>query len=156
MNVVGTLVAFGLRQVIGDTADQVVDYAGQALPYARPVFTAVKKCFTDHSQALPHALARANDRAWQAVGLALVGDGLFDRVKDLFRDGDLKGVRDQIKAFLAATPTGLEGAAAGADSRRPRNGIGYGRGNAWRPTRFPATTWPTRRPRWNATATRPG
>ena len=114
MNVVGTLVAFGLRQVIGDAADQVVDYAGQALPYARPVFVAVKKCFTDHSQALPHALARANDRAWQAVGLALVGDGLFDRVKDLFRDGDLKGVRDQIKAFLAATPTGLEGAAAGA------------------------------------------
>ncbi len=104
MSVVGSLIAFGLRQVVGDAA---TDSAGQVL-------AVVRNFLTDHSKALPNALARANDRAWQAVGLALVGEGLFDRVKDLFRDGDLKGVRDQIKAFLAATPTGLEGAAAGA------------------------------------------
>jgi tetratricopeptide (TPR) repeat protein len=113
MTVVGSLMAFGLRQVVGDCADQVVDYTGQFVPYAGPIFTAVRKRLTDHGQALPAALFRANDRAWQAVGLALAGDGLLDRVMDVFRDGDLKGVRDQIKKFLDQTPTGMESASAG-------------------------------------------
>ena len=98
MSVVGSLIAYGLRQVVGDAA---TDPAGQIL-------AVVRNYWTDHGQALPDALARANDRAWQAVGLALAGDGLWDRVKDVFRDGDLKGVRDQIKKFLDQTPTGME------------------------------------------------
>ncbi len=105
MSVVDSLIAFGLRQVVGDATDLLTDSSGQ-------IVGVIRKIFTDHSKALPNALARANDRAWQAVGLALAGAGLFDRIKDLFRDGDLKGVRDQIKQFLAETPTGLESADA--------------------------------------------
>src|SRR5439155_21673420 len=61
MSVLGKLVGFGLRQVIGDTHEKVAD--------------AVEGQFRDHSQTLPRALARAADRAWQAVGVALVGEG---------------------------------------------------------------------------------
>lgn len=98
MSISASLLAFGVRYVFDAT---VVD-----------IFHVVKDQMTDHGQALPKALAEANDRAWQAVGLALAGDGLFERFKDLFRDGDLKGVRDQIKKFLDNTPTGLETASA--------------------------------------------
>src|ERR1700722_20924187 len=84
MNVVGSLIAFGLRQVVGDAA---TDSTGQ-------VVAAVRNYCTDHSKTVPDALARADDRAWQAVGPALAGGGLFHWIKDLFRDGDLRGVRD--------------------------------------------------------------
>ena len=89
-----SLLSFGLRYVFNETADQI--------------FNTLKKRLTDHSQALPKALAKANERAWEAVGLALAGNGLFDRIRDLGRDADIKGVRDQIKKFLDSTPTGLE------------------------------------------------
>ncbi len=94
MSIVGGLFSFALRYVFNESADRVIG--------------AIEKRLTDHSQALPKALAKANDRAWEAVGLALAGDGLFDRVRDVFRDADVKGVRDQIKKFLDQTPTGLE------------------------------------------------
>lgn len=99
MSITGGLLAFGLRYVFNVSAERVA--------------IEIEKRFTDHSQALPMALSRANDRAWTAVGLALNGDSLFDRVKDIFRDADMKGVRDQIKNFLDHTPTGLEDATAG-------------------------------------------
>ena len=94
MSITASLLSFGLRHVLDVSADQLI--------------TTIEKRLTDHSQALPKALARANDRAWVAVGLALAGDSWFDRIKDVFRDGDMKGVRDQIKTFLAQTTTGLE------------------------------------------------
>ncbi|MCZ2340750.1 MAG: serine/threonine protein kinase [Bacteroidales bacterium] len=94
MSITGGLLASGVRYVFNVSADHVV--------------SVIEKRMTDHSQALPKALSKANDRAWTAVGLALNGDSLFDRVKDIFRDADMKGVRDQIKNFLDHTPTGLE------------------------------------------------
>lgn len=75
--------------------------------------TWIEERFADHTQALPKALAHANDCAWHAVGLALCGDSFFDWFKNAFRDRDLKAVRDQIREFLAATPTGLEMSPAG-------------------------------------------
>ncbi len=98
MSVTGGLLAFGVRHVFDVSAERLIEL--------------IEKRLTDHSQALPKALAKANDQAWQAVGLALAGDGLFERVRDVFRDADLKGVRDQIKKFLDQTPTGLENATA--------------------------------------------
>lgn len=98
MSITGGLLAFGVRYVFNISADHVVNV--------------IEKRMADHSHALPKALSRANDRAWTAVGLALNGDSLFDRVKDIFRDADMKGVRDQIKNFLDHTPTGLEDATA--------------------------------------------
>jgi hypothetical protein len=48
MNPVTSLVCFGLRQVFGDVTNIAV---------------AVEQRFTDHSIALPKALATANDKA---------------------------------------------------------------------------------------------
>ena len=61
---VSKLVAFGLRQVLGDSADNIA--------------AAIDKRFSDHSRGLPRALARAHERAWQTLGVALAGDGLLD------------------------------------------------------------------------------
>src|SRR5215212_9818104 len=96
MSLATGLVVFTLRQVTELVPEQIGPW--------------IEKRFTDHTQALPRAIARANERAWQAVGLALGGDGMFDRLKDLFRDGDLKAVREQIRRFLDATPTGFDSA----------------------------------------------
>jgi formylglycine-generating enzyme required for sulfatase activity len=99
MSVTCTLTAFVLKHTFDQSADTLIDWLGNR--------------FTDHSQILPKALGRANDRAWQAVGLALAGDGLVDKVKDLFRDRDLTAAREAIRGFLANTPTGLEMSPAG-------------------------------------------
>ena len=61
---------------------------------------AVEQRFRDHSRTLPKALEKAHDRAWQALGVALAGDGLLDRVKVFFASGDDKGVREQVQLFL--------------------------------------------------------
>ncbi len=100
MAIPGCLLAFGLRYAFNVSADHFV--------------SALEKRLADHSDTLPKALDRANDRAWEAVGLALAAGSWFDRLKDVLRDGDLKGVRDQIKAFLEQTPTGLELAPEGS------------------------------------------
>ena len=55
MSLVAQLVGFGLRQVIGDCADNAVQIVG-----------AVEQRFRDHSRTLPKAL----DQAWQALGVA--------------------------------------------------------------------------------------
>lgn len=89
MSISVSLIAFGVRYVLDVPVNDIVH--------------AIEARMTDHSLALPKALARANDRAWQAVGLALAGDGLFERIKDVFHDGDLKGVRDQSKKFLGVS-----------------------------------------------------
>jgi hypothetical protein len=96
------LLAYALRQVIGESADQVAAFiAGR---------------FADPSRALPRALARANDRAWQALALALAGDGLLDQIKGFLAGGDVKGFRDQVRPFLEAHRSRFEGTAA--DFRR--------------------------------------
>src|SRR5207253_1623529 len=99
MSITGRLAAFALQHALDLSADKLLGWLDDR--------------FTDHARALPQALSRANNRAWQAVGLALAGDSLFERVKDLFRDRDLTALRDQIREFLASTPTGLETSAAG-------------------------------------------
>ena len=42
------------------------------------------------------------------LGLALAGETIFSRVCNLFRDGDLKAVKEQIRAFVQSAETGLE------------------------------------------------
>jgi hypothetical protein len=96
------LLAYALRQVIGESADQVAAFiAGR---------------FADPSRALPRALDRANDRAWQALALALAGDGLLDQIKGFFAGGDVKGFRDQVRPFMEANRSHFEGTAT--DFRR--------------------------------------
>src|SRR5947208_2648053 len=92
------LVAFGLRQVvggsIGDSAEGVVKF--------------IEQRFTDHSQALPRALATANDQAWQSLGIALAGDGLLDQVKTLIASSDQKAFAEQVRLFLGTRPGHLD------------------------------------------------
>lgn len=90
MSSVANLVAFALRQVLDDSVGKVVE--------------CVEQHFIDHSQTLPRALARANDRAWQALGVALAGDGFVDQVQRFFASGDDKGIREQVSRFLAGNP----------------------------------------------------
>src|SRR5260221_6895204 len=86
MAVVDKLVCFGFLQVLGEGGDRLVGLAGEH--------------FSDHTRALPRALSRANDLAWQALALALAGNGLFDGLTRLFTNSDTKAVRDQLRPFL--------------------------------------------------------
>ena len=105
MSIVGKLIGFGFRQVIGDDAGRAVESAADAILEHRSAAEHVTKVivqhFTDHSKTLPNALALANDRSWQALSVALAGDGLLDKITGFFASGDDKGVRDQIPALLA-------------------------------------------------------
>jgi hypothetical protein len=101
MSPITQLVGFGLRQVIGDYADGAVQMAA-----------VIEQRFRDHSRTLPKALDRAHHRAWQALGVALAGDGLLDRVKVFFASGDDKGVREQVQLFLAGNTVSFDRAPA--------------------------------------------
>jgi formylglycine-generating enzyme required for sulfatase activity len=98
MSLIGSLVGFALRQVIGEGVENVFD--------------AVEQRFRDHSQTLPNALERAHERSWQALGVALAGDGFFDRVKVFFTDRDDKGIREQVQLFLQGNDFSFAGTPA--------------------------------------------
>ena len=51
--------------------------------------------------------------AWQALGIALAGDGFLDQIKVLFASGDNKGIREQVRLFLQFNPLSLEGSPGG-------------------------------------------
>ncbi len=101
MSLLTQLIGFGLRQVIGDSADDVARIVG-----------VVEKRFRDHSRTLPKALEHAHERAWQALGIALAGDGFLDRVKVLFASGDDRGVREQVQVFLKSNAVSFDGTPA--------------------------------------------
>jgi formylglycine-generating enzyme required for sulfatase activity/serine/threonine protein kinase len=60
--------------------------------------------FTDESREELEALARAAERAWKAVEIALAGPSLWDR---LARRGEDKALAREISAFLDANPLEL-------------------------------------------------
>jgi hypothetical protein len=92
------LIGFVLRQAIGAVAG---DESGEiAANVAGQVVRLVERHFFDHSQTLPKALARANDRAWQSLSIALVGNTFLDRMTLFFASGDDKGIREQVSLFL--------------------------------------------------------
>jgi serine/threonine protein kinase len=103
MSIAHSLIAFGLRQVIESEVGQLIER--------------VEAHFADHSRTLPKALTRANDLAWQAVGLALGGGGFVGRIKGWFASADLKAARDYLREFLERTPTGWEDTPADLRSR---------------------------------------
>ena len=96
MSAVIHLVCFGLRQAVGAGADEAVNY--------------LARHFTDRAAALPRAVAHANERAWQALAVALGGDGFLDRLGRMFVSSDDKGVREQVRRFLADTDAAITGA----------------------------------------------
>ncbi len=117
------LIAFGVRCVLAESIEN--------LPLEK-MARVIEDRIKDHSQAITKALAKANDRAWQAVGLALTGeDRFFESIKDLFRDGDMRGIRDQIKKFLDYTPTGLEGITPAIRVQAVKEWHRLRKGNRW-------------------------
>src|SRR5437588_199137 len=98
MPLVANLVCFGLRQALGDGIERILDTVGER--------------FRDHSRALPRALARANDRAWQALAVALAGDGLFERLGGHFSNADARALREQVRPFLLHSAAYLDQAPA--------------------------------------------
>src|SRR5438045_531748 len=95
MAVMSTLVAFGLRQVSIDSADTVMDRVGG--------------WFFDAGLDLHRAVRKANDRTWHTIALALGGEGWLDRLRGLFHQADVRGLRDQVKAFLREAGVSMEG-----------------------------------------------
>ncbi len=90
MRLLNHLVAFTLRQVLGETADTVNQWLASRL--------------LDPSQALPKAIARASERTWQALAVALAGDSLIERLREFFARGEDKALREQLRLFLETTP----------------------------------------------------
>src|SRR5207302_8758345 len=91
MALVCNLIAFGLRQSLDIESDRLIDF--------------IERRFLDHGHVLPKAVARANDRSWGSLALALGGDGWLDRARAWFlSSGDERGFRDQVRAFLQTAP----------------------------------------------------
>src|ERR1019366_9660271 len=110
MSLVGNLIGFGLRQVIGAVAG---DNAGTLVGnVAGPVIKLVEQHFKDHSQTLPKALAKANNRAWQSLSIAIAGDGFLAKIKVFFASGDDKGIREQVQLLLQDKSIGYKGMSA--------------------------------------------
>ena len=103
------LIGFGIRQVVGMVPEaQAKEALGRV---SGSIIQAVEKHFKDHSNTLPKALARANDRAWQAVSIALAGDSFLDQIKRFFASSDDKGIREQVRLFLQDQSIVFEGTA---------------------------------------------
>lgn len=88
-----------------DSACQALGLAGGAQAAERLVSFFTDR-FTDHSQRLHQALSRSSERAWQALELALAGDSLWDRIKVGLARREDQQFREQVRAFLDATPLG--------------------------------------------------
>src|SRR4051812_16849341 len=60
--------------------------------------------FRDQSQRLELALRTSNDRAWNALEVALAGDTLWKRLSAVFTRAEDRAFAEQVKLFLDATP----------------------------------------------------
>ena len=88
MPIMSTLSSLALRPWMGDSSDNVVQLFGDGAG--------------NLSQRLLRALQRANERAWKTLEVALVGEGLWNKL-DRAED---KAFRQQIRVFLDALPLG--------------------------------------------------
>ncbi|GEM_PF-5358681 len=86
MSIKSNLVYFTLRQVVGDSVEELTDL--------------IKEQFSDPGKALPKALKEANEKAWQTVELAILGESVFTRMKKFFTPGQIKGLTAQIETVL--------------------------------------------------------
>ncbi len=90
MSMLCGLAAFALKSVTGLEADGLARWAAER--------------FTDHTRGVPLALSLAHDRAWLALSLALAEEGLWGKLGDLGRDGDLKAIRELARGLITAKP----------------------------------------------------
>ena len=97
-----SLSSLALRQLVDGACTAVGVPEGGNTAVAVALF--LKERFTDHSQRLSAALLGANQRAWKALELALVGDSLLERCKAATARIEDKAFARQVRAFLDATP----------------------------------------------------
>jgi hypothetical protein len=108
MPIIQDLSALAFRHVLGGLCRAAgVEAGGTAV---EAVVGALGRRFTDHSRHLSSALGKANAGAWCALEVALAGDSWWDRVKGALARAEDRAFRDQVTAFLQATPlAGLVG-----------------------------------------------
>lgn len=102
MAIVQQLSALAVRQVLGGICQAAGVETGPSA--VETVVGLLVNRFTDHSQRLDRALQRANERAWRALEIALAGDSWWDRIKVSLAKREDQAFREQVSAFLQATP----------------------------------------------------
>jgi hypothetical protein len=102
MAIVQQLSALAMRQLLGGICQAAGLEAGSAA--VETVAGLLVQRFSDHSQRLLRALQRANERAWRALEIALAGDSWWDRIKVSLARREDQAFREQVSAFLQATP----------------------------------------------------
>jgi hypothetical protein len=111
MSVFVKLSALAIRPILGAVARTVLPGIGGDA--AEKAGAAVERYFvsrfTEPSQRLRKALRESNERSWRAVELALAPETMWGNITSrLFdKDGDDKGFRDNLRAFLEANPLQL-------------------------------------------------
>jgi uracil-DNA glycosylase len=104
MSVALQLSSFALQTLIQGACKTIgIDPGDEAVEGVVKVLTSR---FVDHSQRLTKALHESNERAWQALELALAGDSWWDRCKVVLAKPEDKSFREQVRAFLDVTPQG--------------------------------------------------
>jgi tetratricopeptide (TPR) repeat protein len=86
---------------------QLVSTAGNAVGLGTitdAIIDSLTKRFTDNSQRLTKALETANNRAWQALEIALAGDSLLERCKVALAATEDREIGKQLRAFLDVSP----------------------------------------------------
>jgi serine/threonine protein kinase len=98
MRIVSHLSTLALRQVIDGAFEAVGFKGGEAL------VGFLTRRFSDHSKRLSEALLQSNERAWKTLEFSLAGDSLWQRCKALLAPREEQAFRQQVQAFLDATP----------------------------------------------------
>ncbi|HWG45241.1 MAG TPA: hypothetical protein VN688_20925 [Gemmataceae bacterium] len=102
MGVIQQLSALAVRQLLGGICHAAgLEAGGSAV---ETVVGVLANHFNDHSQRLLLALQRSNERAWRALEIALAGDSWWDRIKVSLARREDQAFREQVSAFLQATP----------------------------------------------------
>lgn len=102
MSTTQSLAVLAVRSLFEGFCSSIGFPAGAAAADAAVKFLGSR--FTDHSGRVSAALGRATDHAWRALELALAGDSWWDRVKASLARREDQAFREQVGAFLRATP----------------------------------------------------
>ncbi len=98
MGIFQSLSSLALRSVVEGASHSVNLSMGEAA--VETVVGFLANHFIDHSQSLNRAMQNASGNAWKALEIALAGESLLS----WFHSSDNKAFREQVRAFLDATP----------------------------------------------------
>ncbi len=98
MEILDQLSVLAIEQILPSAAEAVGGKGAGAV--ARFLFGH----FTEHQQRWQRALHKAQKQAWQALELALAGNGWWERCQRLVASADARSFRQQIQTFLDSQP----------------------------------------------------